>query len=141
MSENQQPRFTATQAIDYFNNRLNYYAKKYQPSSLLSKICEYAIKAGITSVYYALLLYYGLINEKIPMSKRILAAASLGYFISPLDLIPDILMWGLWDDGAVLSYAVTTLSEAIDEDTQILAKAKLCDWFGTDEIYNLPKIV
>ncbi len=127
----------AGEAIGFFSNRANDFKEKYTTDGFISTIGKYARKAGTSAVYSALLLFYALQNGKVPLKKRALAIAALGYFIAPLDFIPDIILGGLVDDVAVIMYAVNTLKDCIDDETKALAKSRLNKWFGDVEISDM----
>ena len=55
---------------------------------------------------------------------------ALGYFISPIDAIPDFLPGGLVDDGGVIATAVATLACCSDPEVVAAAKAKASKWFN-----------
>lgn len=124
-------------AVGFFNDRIDSFKDMYNQSNLMGKIGSVAKKTGVSTVYYCLLLYYALLNDKVPINKKVLVLAALGYFISPLDLIPDFVPGGLIDDGAILMYALSNVSSSIDDEVMAQAKAKLSDWFGESEIYDL----
>lgn len=54
---------------------------------------------------------------------------ALGYFISPVDAVPDLLPGGLVDDGGVIALAVSTLACCSDPEVVAAAKAKASEWF------------
>jgi uncharacterized membrane protein YkvA (DUF1232 family) len=61
---------------------------------------------------------------------------ALGYFILPLDLIPDVVVGlGYTDNLGALRLALFQIAMYIDEDIKDQAKEKLKDWFG-DNIDN-----
>ena len=71
---------------------------------------------------------------------------TLGYFILPLDLLPDALVGvGYADDVAALTAAVTALASCIIEDIQNESKSQLRKVFGNfdekalDSITNIIK--
>ncbi|MDE5887063.1 MAG: DUF1232 domain-containing protein [Muribaculaceae bacterium] len=126
-------------ALEFFKEKMNAFSDKFNQSDLMKKITDVAKKAGCTPIYYALLLYYALSDGEVPLSKKLIVAAALGYFITPLDFIPDLLPAGLADDGAILLYALNQIRPYIHEGTEKKARAKLHEWFGEQEVYNLPK--
>ncbi|MBD5309554.1 MAG: DUF1232 domain-containing protein [Muribaculaceae bacterium] len=126
-------------ALDFFKEKMNAFSDKFNKSDLMKKITDVAKKAGCSTVYYALLLYYALTDGEVPLSKKLIVAAALGYFITPLDFIPDLLPAGLADDGAILLYALNQIRPYIHEGTEHKARTKLHEWFGPQEVYNLPK--
>ena len=106
------------------------YAKEYNEEKFWGKIKDVAKKAGIKVIYYALLLFYALKSDNVTMAEKALIIAALGYFILPLDLIPDFIpIVGYGDDAAVL-YGLIQKLDCIDERVQAQAKSKLKEWFG-----------
>ena len=53
--------------------------------------------------YKAILLWLLLKNDGVPLFVKTSIITALGYLITPIDLIPDFLLGGLVDDGAVLA--------------------------------------
>ena len=124
-------------AIGYFNGKINEFKDKYNASDLMGKIASVAKKAGASTVYYALLIYYALMSDSVPTSKKVIAIAALGYFIAPVDFIPDFVLMGLLDDGSVLLFALNQILPYITEEDKAKALAKLHDWFGDADIISL----
>lgn len=56
---------------------------------------------------------------------------TLGYFIMPIDLVPDFTPGGGYvDDLGVLAAAVSTVSMYIDAEVKETTRRKPRDWFG-----------
>lgn len=127
------------QVVTSFLKNESKWEAAYNPTKLLDIITHYAKKAGITTIFYALLLYQALKSDKISGMDKTLALAALGYFISPLDLIPDWIPSGLFDDTVILFYAIDKLGEAIDSETKAMAKNMLGRWFNDSEIFEISK--
>lgn len=123
--------------MEYFLNKLAEFKNAYSPAKLMDKIKVSAKKAGVKVVYYVLLLYYALTKGNVPLKDRILVIAALGYFISPFDFIPDFLIAGLLDDMSILAFVASRVSSSIDGEVKKMAKDKLKEWFGDDEIDSL----
>lgn len=112
---------------------LQKHGKHYSEEGLWNKIKKYSKKVGSTAVYVVLLLYYVLQKEEVPMKNKAIIIGALGYFILPLDLIPDFAAGvGYTDDIGVLLAALWQVSKYIDADVKNQAKAKVKDWFGDD---------
>lgn len=105
--------------------------KWYTPTSLMEKIGKVASKAGKKTVYAALLLYYALLDGDVSWKDKAIVIGALGYFICPVDLIPDLVPGGLVDDGAALLYAAKSIWDNITPSVHKKARARLSDWFGT----------
>jgi uncharacterized membrane protein YkvA (DUF1232 family) len=83
------------------------YAKQYSEKGFLRKLPKLAKKGGIKAVVFANVLYYTLKSPTTPWSARVSILGALGYFVSPLDLIPDFVpVMGFADDIVVLELAV-----------------------------------
>ena len=109
---------------------LEKYEKEYSEDGLWEKIGKVAKKAGIKVVYYALLLFYALQSDKVTVAEKALIIGALGYFILPIDIIPDFMVpIGYGDDLAVMWGLIKKL-DCIDEAVKAQAQAKLTDWFG-----------
>lgn len=109
----------------------NGYGKEYSNDGFWNKIKNVFRKAGIKVVYTALTLYYTYQKKDTPTWAKGVIIGALGYFISPIDAIPDITPGiGYADDIGVLLAAVATVSAYIDGEVKQYAKAKLHDWFG-----------
>lgn len=109
---------------------LKKYEKEYSEDGLWEKIGKVAKKAGIKVIYYALLLFYALQSDKVTIAEKALIIGALGYFILPIDLIPDFMLpIGYGDDLAVMWGLIKKL-DCIDEQVKAQAQAKLTDWFG-----------
>ncbi|HQB09161.1 MAG TPA: YkvA family protein [bacterium] len=115
---------------DVFENASEY-AKHYDPSQFFDKIKEFGKKAGSKVVFAALLLFYAVKSENMPLKEKAIVAGALGYFIMPLDLIPDFIpIVGYGDDFAVLFATVRMISAYIDPQVINDAKFRLTEWFG-----------
>ena len=110
---------------------LSTYEKNFSFSGLMSKIKETAKKAGLKAIYMALLLYYALESPTISVMDKAIIYGALGYFIAPIDIVPDILpLVGLSDDIAVLAWAFSRVKHNVTDLTREKAKTKLKIWFG-----------
>lgn len=106
------------------------YEKKYSDSSFWDKVGRFAKKAGLSVIYAGLLLNEVLKNPLVPAKEKAIIMAALGYFISPLDIIPDITpVAGYSDDLIALGMALTKVKFYITDSEKAKAKAKLKEWF------------
>ena len=110
------------------------YQKHYSDKGLLKKIGTTFKKAGLKVVYYALLLYYVLKDENTPMQHKMIIIGTLGYFILPVDLIPDFIpVAGFTDDAGALLACLKTISDNVTPQVKSNAINKLYDWFDKIE--------
>lgn len=106
-----------------------------------TKVRKFSKKAGASIVYAVLLLYYTLQKPEVPLKAKAIIAGALGYFILPLDLIPDVAAGvGYADDLSVVIFALIQVALYVDDEIKMQAKTKLKDLFGenvdTSEIDN-----
>ncbi len=72
--------------------------------------------------------YYCAIDTRTPNRVRAILLAALGYFVLPLDSIPDfILGFGFSDDVAVLAAAIAAVRSHITDAHYALARKALSD--------------
>lgn len=107
------------------------YEKTYTDDSFRDKVIRFAKTAGREVIEKALWLYYAAQQPNTPVWARTAIYGALGYFISPIDAIPDITpVIGYVDDLAVLAAAVATVATYITADVKLRAAEKLQGWFG-----------
>ena len=106
------------------------YQENYDESSFWDKILKFAKRAGIEVIYLALLLYYTLGSNTLSLKDKAIIYGALGYFILPIDLIPDYIpVIGLSDDFGTLIYAYKKIKNNINDDIRGKAKKKLSSLF------------
>jgi len=106
-------------------------AENYSEEKFWSKIMKYGKKAGSSVVYAVLLLYYTLQKPEVPKRVKVVIIGALGYFILPIDAIPDFAVGlGFTDDLGAIGFALIQVAMYIDQDVKKKAKEKLADWFG-----------
>lgn len=105
------------------------YNSSYSEKGLWEKIAKYAKQAGRGVVVNALKLYYAMALGVATPAQVVAIIGALGYFISPVDAVPDVLPGGLADDGGVLTLAVATLACCSDSRVVEAANAKASEWF------------
>ena len=107
------------------------FGKFYSQSNLFNKIGKVAKKAKVKLVYAVLLLFYALKDNNISLKDKAIVIGALGYFICPVDAIPDILgPIGYTDDTSVALLAVQRIWANISDSTRLKARTRLKEWFG-----------
>ena len=107
------------------------YTTAYTSEGFWDKIGSYASSIGKGVLRPALLLYFTLQMKDIPAWAKATILGALGYFISPIDAIPDFTpVVGYSDDLAVLTAAIAVVSVHIDDEVRQAADQKLAEWFG-----------
>ena len=107
------------------------YEKNYSAEGLWKKMGNVAKKAGLKTIYMVLLLYYVLKDPSTPKQYKAMIIGALGYFILPLDIIPDFIpVAGYTDDVAALAGALLAVAKCVSPEIKNQAKEKLKEWFG-----------
>ena len=107
------------------------YEDSYSDASFWAKVKNYGKAAGRSVLDPAARLYYAGMDSATPAWARSTIAGALGYFISPIDAIPDITpVVGYTDDLGVLTLAVATVAAHITPEHKKKAREKLREWFG-----------
>ena len=112
------------------------YQSHYSDKKLWDKLRNVAKAAGTKAVYFVLVLYYLLQSPDVSTADKAKIYGALGYFIVPLDLMPDFLpIVGYSDDIGALFWAIHAVWSNLTPDIEAKAKEKLKEWFGeVDEI-------
>jgi uncharacterized membrane protein YkvA (DUF1232 family) len=107
------------------------YARYYSEPAFLQKLAKAALKAGKQLVRKALCLYFAALAPETPAWAKAVMLGALGYFILPLDLIPDAIPGiGYADDLGVVLAAAATVSAHITDEHRRRADETLARWFG-----------
>ncbi|NYT61575.1 DUF1232 domain-containing protein [Alcaligenaceae bacterium] len=107
------------------------YQNEYSPQRFWKKLGPLAQSTGRSALEKALYLYYATQDANTPKwAKRIIYGA-LGYFIFPLDAIPDLApLIGYTDDIGVMAAALATIAFYITPEVKEQAHRKLDQWFA-----------
>lgn len=109
----------------------NKYEKEYSEDAFWDKVKRYAKVAGEAVLEPALKMYYSAIDSDTPVWARTVIIGALGYFISPIDAMPDITpMIGYVDDLGVLTMALGVVAAHIKDEHVTKAKDTLRQWFS-----------
>jgi uncharacterized membrane protein YkvA (DUF1232 family) len=107
------------------------YRKHYSDASFWDKLKRYSKAAGMKVVYPALLLQYMMKSEDVSLKVKLILSAALGYFILPVDFIPDFApMIGFADDLGVLLLVLRQMAVHITPEIRKNAREHLHKWFG-----------
>lgn len=106
-------------------------AEHYSEAGFWDKLKDYAVVAGKHLIEKALWLYYASHQPNTPMWAKGVVYSALGYFIFPIDAIPDFTpVVGYADDLGAITAAVSMIAIYIDDEVKALAETKLRHWFG-----------
>lgn len=104
--------------------------RKFWPT-LKKAMAQFPFAEDIVAAYYCAL------DKKTPTHVRGVLLAALGYFILPIDLIPDFIAGiGFGDDLAVITTALSTLRNHITDGQRAAAKKALSDFMEEEEEVN-----
>ena len=107
------------------------YDEQYSESGFWGKLQDFAKSAGSDVVKKALILYYAAQSENTPAWAKAAIYGALGYFISPVDAIPDVVpLVGFADDLGVMVAALAAVAMSITDEVKQQAEEKLKAWFG-----------
>ena len=107
------------------------YESHYSEAKFGAKLPKVARKAGSKLVYCLLLLYYVLKSPTVSRGDKSKIYGALGYFILPLDLLPDFIPMAGYADGlSAVLWALHTVWKNITPEIKAQAAAKTREWFG-----------
>lgn len=109
--------------------------KHYSEEKFWDKLGNNAKSAGSKVIEQALTLYYTAISPNTPMWAKTLIFGALGYFILPIDAIPDMIpVAGFSDDLVTLAAAVTAVGKHMTPEQSEKAKITLAKWFPNKKL-------
>ncbi len=99
------------------------YSNSYSDPNFRAKVGTYAQAAGVEVIDRAFQLYYAAHGPNTPVWAKATIIGALGYFISPVDAIPDLVpVVGYSDDLGVLVLATATVAAYITPEVKAQAK-------------------
>lgn len=118
--------------------KLVVYEKQYSEPGLWEKIRGNLKTAGAETLYKAMQLYYATQNPDCPPQVKATIYGALGYFLAPLDFVPDLLPGlGYTDDLAAISFALVVANLYVNDEVRAQARAKLESIFGPEAVSSL----
>ena len=109
----------------------NKFEDAYSDSSFWEKVKKYAKTAGESVLEPALKMYYAAQDSDTPAWAKAIIYSALGYFILPVDAIPDVApVVGYSDDVGALVAAVAAVAAYIKQEHTDKAKETLKQWFS-----------
>jgi uncharacterized membrane protein YkvA (DUF1232 family) len=122
-------------------NPFEKFTRQFSELALWEKLNKYARKAGLKTVYSALLLFYAYTRKETPGWAKNIILGVLGYFLVPIDGLPDLTpVIGYTDDVGVLSFGLVAIACYINDEVRIKARKKLRDWFGEFSLDELAEV-
>ena len=107
------------------------YSDYFSADTLLGKINHLSSSGYCELIRKVLILYVLFISAEVPAVTKVLIVAALGYFICPIDAIPDLIpMIGYSDDVSVIGLLLTQLddliSPSIEAEVESLMPSSCC---------------
>ncbi len=107
-------------------SNITIYEDQYSENKFWKKLFKAVKLTGVGLIEKALVLYYSAKDEATPKWAKSVIFGALGYFVFPLDAIPDVIpVAGYTDDLSVLAAALATVIVYIKDEHKQLAKAKV----------------
>ena len=107
------------------------FSKEYSDDNFWDKVKGFAKIIGENVLEPALKLHYAYKDSDTPAWAKTAMVGALGYLISPIDAIPDVVpVVGYTDDFGVLVAAVALVAGSIKDKHKKKAKEILKEWFG-----------
>ena len=107
------------------------YSGDFGEESFWGKLTKTAKTIGRELVEKALCMYYALQDKDTPMWAKTIIVAALGYFICPVDVIPDVIPGaGYADDAGAIAVALGAVAVHIKPEHKDRAKTKADEWFS-----------
>lgn len=106
------------------------YSKNFSEEGFWDKAKKYAKKAGLKVMEPALKMYYAAQDPDTPVWAKGIIYGALGYFILPIDAIPDVApVVGYTDDLTTIAAALATVATHIKDEHTEKAKETIKQWF------------
>ena len=123
---------------DIQNENMDEYAKNYSENGLWDKVRDNVSSIGVTVIYKAFQLYYVAQSDTCPMKIKAGIIGALGYLISPIDLVPDLIpVVGYTDDAAAIAFAITAAQMYNTDEIKEKAKERMREIFGDKMVARL----
>lgn len=112
------------------------YGTYYSDNRFWKKIERVAKKVGATVLLPVFTLYYMLQNDKVPLKHKAYIVGALGYFILPIDFLPDGILpvIGFTDDIAVMTLVLNLVKDSVTPEIKAQADQRVVEIMGTDRL-------
>jgi uncharacterized membrane protein YkvA (DUF1232 family) len=107
------------------------YSNQFTEISFWQKVANAAKTVGREMIEKALVMYYAAMDEDTPVWAKTVLVGALGYFICPIDAIPDAIpVGGYGDDAGAIAVALGMVAAHIKPVHKEMAKNKADEWFS-----------
>jgi uncharacterized membrane protein YkvA (DUF1232 family) len=108
------------------------YSVEFSETSFWQKLTSVAKTAGREIIEKALIMYYATLDKDTPVWAKTVLIGALGYFICPIDAIPDAIpIVGYTDDLGAIAAALSMVAAHIKREHKEMAKRKVEEWFAS----------
>ena len=104
------------------------FSEHYSLSGLTTKVSSVASTAAAELIRTVITLYVILEQPSVPVIVKATVVAALGYFICPIDLIPDFLPGGFIYDLAVLTATLRQVCYYSNKDVKERVEELIPEW-------------
>lgn len=112
------------------SNNIQNFNEEYNEQSFFEKVLNNLQGIGEELLYNVFVLFYLLQEDTVPMKVKATIIGALGYFIAPLDLIPDLAPGvGYGDDAAAVAGALALAAFYITPEIKERARNKVNELF------------
>lgn len=106
-----------------------YVDKVKDESTVFKYIQQWGSKTGRELLTDVLWLWYS--KDSLPVGAVALALGAIGYFVAPVDLIPDAIpVVGFLDDAGIIAGAMKVLSSSLPQEARVKAEIKVDELLG-----------
>ncbi|MCW9709350.1 DUF1232 domain-containing protein [Avibacterium sp. 21-586] len=106
------------------------YEENLSDTRFWKKLKNNTQRVGKKAIEYALKMYYSARDPETPTWAKGVVYSALGYFVFPIDTIPDFIpLIGYTDDVSVIAIALATIARHIKDRHSEQAKNKVNAWF------------
>lgn len=115
---------------------INKYKVHFSLRAFNTKMKQVIRKVGIRGTYTILLLFYAMKQKDTPMWAKNVIVGVLGYFISPIDGLPDLTPFvGYTDDFGLLGLGLVAIAAYINHEVRSKAQSDVHKFFdGVNEL-------
>jgi uncharacterized membrane protein YkvA (DUF1232 family) len=107
------------------------YSNDFTEASFWQKVKNVTKTAGCELIEKTLIMYYATMDKDTPVWAKTVLVGALGYFICPIDAIPDAIpIGGYADDAGAIAAALSMVAAQIKPEHRDLAKSKADEWFS-----------
>lgn len=112
-----------------FKDKISEYKKFFSTRKYFNLLKLKPGKIGSKAMYTSMLLFYAFKRQETPSWAKNIILGTLGYLISPIDLLPDLTpVLGYTDDIGMLSFGLVTIASFINKEVKEKASSQLTKW-------------